>query len=578
MDVNYMLNEQKRLPVGLENFERIIKENYYYVDKTGLIPELIHNGEMVTLFTRPRRFGKTLNMSMLEHFFSIEGDPDLFRGLKVSEDKKLCEEYMGKYPVMSVSLKGINAATYETAFRCTVETIRTVAKNASFLKTSVRLDEDEKKDYYSLLNKDMDEATLFFSLKTLSALLEKHYEKKVILLIDEYDVPLAKAFDNGYYDQMVFLMRNLLEQALKTNNSLQFAVLTGCMRISKESIFTGLNNLKVLSITDERYEEYFGFTDTEVREMLRYYDREDRYEDVKRWYDGYRFGSLEVYCPWDVLNYCDKIKMDTDTFPENYWIHTSSNDAVRRFIQMSDKLTTRREIEKLLAGEELIKEIHQELTYPEMYQSLENVWSLLFMTGYLTQRGRTDTNRYKLAIPNLEIRDIFKTQIMDYFKESVAKDGSTLSRFCEALENGEENLVEEILERYLKRTISIRDTFVRKEKKEHFYHGILLGILGVKEEWGVFSNHEAGEGYSDILIETENSETAILIEVKYAEGGELDLACENALRQIEDKNYDGELRENGIDRILKYGIAFYKKRCRVKLIDGRECYEKPCIK
>ena len=559
-----MVKERKRLPVGLENFEQIINDNYYYVDKTGLISELIRNGGMVNLFTRPRRFGKTLNMSMLEHFFSIERDQSIFEGLEISKDTKLCEEYMGKYPVISISLKGINAATYEDAFDFAVRIMKKVARNVQFLLGSDALSDYDKLEYKELLNNNMSEAAFCGGLKILSELLEKHYGTKVVLLIDEYDVPLAKAFENGYYDQMIFLIRSLLEQALKTNNSLKFAVMTGCMRISKESIFTGLNNLKVLSITDERYDEYFGFTDTEVREMLKYYEIEDHYEEVKNWYDGYQFGSVEVYCPWDVLNYCDKLKDHGDSFPENYWINTSSNDAVRKFIQMSGNLKTKREIETLLAGEEIIKEIHQELVYPEMYQSLENVWSLLFMTGYLTQRGRVDAKRYKLAIPNLEIRDIFETQIMEYFKESVAKDGDTLSRFCDALKNGEETKVGEIFESYLKKTISIRDTFVRKASKENFYHGILLGILGVKEEWYVSSNQESGEGYSDILVETENSETVILIEVKYANDGNLDQACERALQQIEEKKYDEELRENGVDKILKYGIACYRKHCKVK--------------
>ena len=563
-----MVKEKKRLPVGLENFEQIINDNYYYVDKTGLISELIRNGGMVNLFTRPRRFGKTLNMSMLEHFFSIERDQSIYDGLEISKDTKLCEEYMGKYPVISISLKGINAATYEDAFDFAVRIMKKVARNVQFLLGSGALSDYDKLEYKELLNNNMSEAAFCGGLKILSELLEKHYGTKVVLLIDEYDVPLAKAFENGYYDQMIFLIRSLLEQALKTNDSLKFAVMTGCMRISKESIFTGLNNLKVLSITDERYDEYFGFTDTEVREMLKYYEIEDHYEEVKNWYDGYQFGDVEVYCPWDVLNYCDKLKDHEDSFPENYWINTSSNDAVKKFIQMSGNFKTKREIETLLAGEEIIKEIHQELVYPEMYQSLENVWSLLFMTGYLTQRGRVDAKRYKLAIPNLEIRDIFETQIMEYFKESVAKDGDTLSRFCDALKNGEETKVGEIFESYLKKTISIRDTFVRKASKENFYHGILLGILGVKEEWYVSSNQESGEGYSDILVETENSETVILIEVKYANDGNLDQACERALQQIEEKKYDEELRENGVDKILKYGIACYMKLCKVKLADS----------
>lgn len=562
-----MEKEKRRLPVGVENFEQLMEDKYYYVDKTRLVSELLRNGGIVNLFTRPRRFGKTLNMSMLEHFFSIEREQSIFDGLNISKDTKLCEEYMGKYPVIFVSLKGINAKSYDTAFRLTVETIKGVSKKAGFLKTSDKLDDDEKEEYRTLLDKNMDEATLSWSLKTLSELLEKHYETKVILLIDEYDVPLAKAFENGYYDKMAFLIRNLLEQALKTNSSLKFAVMTGCMRISKESIFTGLNNLKVFSITDERFDEYFGFKDTEVKEMLKYYEIEDHYDEIKSWYDGYQFGDTEVYCPWDVLNHIDRIKYKRDILPENYWINTSSNDAVRKFIQMSGNITTKREIEHLLAGEEIVKDIHQELTYPEMYKSLENIWSLLFMTGYLTQRGRIGINRYKLAIPNLEIRDIFKKQILEYFKESVTKDGDTLSRFCNALKKGEEKSVEDIFESYLKKTISIRDTFVRKTLKENFYHGILLGILGVKEEWGVFSNQETGDGYSDILIETENSETAILIELKYANDGNLDQACDRALKQIEGKRYDGELRENGINKILKYGIACYMKRCKVKLAD-----------
>ena len=557
-----MCREKRKLPIGIENFEQIIKDDFYYVDKTGLISELLRNWGMVNLFTRPRRFGKSLNMSMLEHFFSV-GDKSIFDGLKISKDKKLCEEYMGKHPVISISLKGINAASYEAAFELTVKTIKGAVQKAGFLKMSDKLGEDEKKEYRAILDENMSEATLFWSLKNLSELLEKHYETKVILLIDEYDVPLAKAFENGYYDKMVFLIRNLLEQTLKTNNSLKFAVMTGCMRISKESIFTGLNNLKVLSITDERFDEYFGFTDEDVKEMLRYYDREDHYEEMRNWYDGYRFGSTDVYCPWDVLNHCDKIKENAAAFPENYWVHTSSNEAVKKIIQMSGNITTKREIERLLAGEEIVKEIRQELTYQEMYQSVENIWSLLFMTGYLTQRQRLDASHYKLAIPNLEVRDIFKTQIMEYFKEGVAKDGDTLKQLCDALKGGDAEKVERLFEGYLKKTISIRDTFVEKSLKENFYHGILLGILGVKEDWGVFSNRETGDGYSDIMIETEDSEMGIIIEIKYAGDGNLLNACEKALKQVEETKYEETLLENGVEKILKYGIACYMKHCKV---------------
>ena len=558
-----MCREKRKLPIGIENFEQIIKDDFYYVDKTGLISGLLRNWGMVNLFTRPRRFGKSLNMSMLEHFFSVEGDKSIFDGLKISKDKKLCEEYMGKHPVISISLKGINAASYEAAFELTVKTIKGAVQKAGFLKMSDKLDEDEKKEYRAILDENMSEATLFWSLKNLSELLEKHYETKVILLIDEYDVPLAKAFENGYYDKMVFLIRNLLEQTLKTNNSLKFAVMTGCMRISKESIFTGLNNLKVLSITDEHFDEYFGFTDEDVKEMLRYYDREDHYEEMRNWYDGYRFGSTDVYCPWDVLNHCDKIKENAAAFPENYWVHISSNEAVKKIIQMSGNITTKREIERLLAGEEIVKEIRQELTYQEMYQSVENIWSLLFMTGYLTQRQRLDASHYKLAIPNLEVRDIFKTQIMEYFKEGVAKDGDTLKQLCDALKGGDAEKVERLFEGYLKKTISIQDTFVKKSLKENFYHGILLGILGVKEDWGVFSNRETGDGYSDIMIETEDSEMGIIIEIKYAGDGNLLNACEKALKQVEETKYEETLLENGVEKILKYGIACYMKHCKV---------------
>ena len=562
-----MGEEKKRLPVGLENFEQIIKDNYYYVDKTGLISELLRNGGMVNLFTRPRRFGKTLNMSMLEYFFSIEGDKSIFDGLEILKDPKLCDEYMGKYPVISVSLKGINAAAYEGAFDFAVQIMQRAAEAFQFLCDSECLSEHDKEAYKKLLDSNMSEAVFCSGLRRLSELLAKHYGTKVILLIDEYDVPLAKAFANGYYDQMVFLIRNLLEQALKTNSSLKLAVLTGCMRISKESIFTGLNNFTTFTIADVDFDEYFGFTDQEVRDLLTYYECADKYESIKEWYDGYRFGNVDVYCPWDVVSYLRSLRTNREAIPQNYWITTSSNAEVKEFIRQSKNLTTKREIERLMAGESITKTIHPELTYKEMYESIENIWSVLFATGYLTQSGQVDARKFKLRIPNLEIRDIFKTQIMEYFKESVAKDGDMLGRFCKALKNGEEKKVEDIFESYLKKTISIRDTFVRKEMKENFYHGILLGILGIKEEWGVFSNQETGEGYSDILIETENSEMAILIEVKYAHDENLDQACEKALKQVEERKYDEELRENGVDKILKYGIACYMKRCKVKLAE-----------
>ena len=558
---------KKKLPIGIENFEEIRKEDFYYIDKTGLIIELLHNWGAVNLFTRPRRFGKSLNMSMLEHFFSLDGDKSIFNGLKISKETALCEEYMGKYPVVSISLKGMDALNFERAFRMGARAVRRTAGEVQYLLESDKLSESDKLEYQSLLDSNMDESTFCDSLRILSEMLEKHHNTKVILLIDEYDVPLAKAHANGYYDQMISLIRSLLGEALKTNNSLKLAVLTGCLRISKESIFTGLNNLKVRSVTDVRFDEYFGFTDTEVKTLLEYYGYPDSYDVAKKWYDGYHFGNVDVYCPWDVLNYCDSLLDDKEAQPENYWINTSSNDAVKRFIQESANYAAKREIESLVAGEVITKEIHQELTYPEVYQTIDNIWSLLFTTGYLTQRGKAEGRQMKLAIPNLEIRDIYVTQIMEFFKENVREDGDTLNRFCDALRNEDTENVEKIFTEYLRKTISIRDTAVKKEMKENFYHGVLLGILGVKNRWGISSNREMGEGYADILVEPDTGDMGIIIEVKYAHDGDLDGACKEALKQIEYTKYEDSLEDDGIENILKYGIACYKKRCRVMLAE-----------
>ena len=558
---------KKKLPIGIENFEEIRKEDFYYIDKTGLIIELLHNWGAVNLFTRPRRFGKSLNMSMLEHFFSLDGDKSIFNGLEISKETALCEEYMGKYPVVSISLKGMDALNFERAFRMGARAVRRTAGEVQYLLESDKLSESDKLEYQSLLDSNMDESTFCDSLRILSEMLEKHHNTKVILLIDEYDVPLAKAHANGYYDQMISLIRSLLGEALKTNNSLKLAVLTGCLRISKESIFTGLNNLKVRSVTDVRFDEYFGFTDTEVKTLLEYYGYPDSYDVAKKWYDGYHFGNVDVYCPWDVLNYCDSLLDDKEAQPENYWINTSSNDAVKRFIQESANYAAKREIESLVAGEVITKEIHQELTYPEVYQTIDNIWSLLFTTGYLTQRGKAEGRQMKLAIPNLEIRDIYVTQIMEFFKENVREDGDTLNRFCDALRNEDTENVEKIFTEYLRKTISIRDTAVKKEMKENFYHGVLLGILGVKNRWGISSNREMGEGYADILAEPDTGDMGIIIEVKYAHDGDLDAACREALKQIEYTRYEDDLEDDGVENILKYGIACYKKRCKVMLAE-----------
>ena len=524
---------KKKLPIGIENFEKLRLENFYYIDKTGLIRELLNNWGEVNLFTRPRRFGKTLNMSMLENFFSLDGDKSIFDGLEISKETALCEEYMGKYPVVSISLKGIDAWSYETAYQMAVRVIIDAAAKFYFLLDSEKLNAHDKAEYQKLLDDTMNEGMFGSSLKLLSGMLEKHYGTKVILLIDEYDVPLAKSHANGYYDQMISLIRSLLGEALKTNSSLKFAVLTGCLRISKESILTGLNNLKVRSVTDVRFDEYFGFTDMEVKTLLQYYGYPDSYDVAKKWYDGYHFGNVDVYCPWDVLNYCDSLLDDKEAQPENYWINTSSNDAVKRFIQESANYTTKREIESLIAGEVITKEIHQELTYPEIYQTIDNIWSLLFTTGYLTQRGKAEGRQMKLAIPNLEIRDIFVTQIMEFFRENVREDGDTLNCFCDALQNKDAENVEKIFNDYLRKTISIRDTAVRTGMKENFYHGVLLGILSVKNRWGISSNREMGEGYADILAEPDTGDMGIIIEVKYAHDGDLDEACKEALKQIE---------------------------------------------
>lgn len=552
------------LPIGVDNFEKLIKNNYYYVDKTPMIADLLRDRGEVNLFTRPRRFGKSLNMSMMESFFSLNTDKSVFEGLKISEEKNLCAEHMGKYPVISISLKEAYADGYDLAFREVAGEIVNCARKFYYLKESDRLIPEDREAYCALLKEEMDASTLFKSLLTLSQLLEKHHGQKVIILIDEYDVPLAKADEYGYYDQMILLVRKLMSYCLKSNSSLQFAVLTGCMRVSKESIFTGLNNLRVLSISDVRFDEYFGFTDADVREMLAYYTLSGRYETVREWYDGYRFGNVNVYCPWDVINYCDRLLSDPDAEPENFWINSSGNDVVRRFIQCGKNAAVKNEIEKLVNGEAIEKTISQELTYPELYDSVENIWSVLFTTGYLTQKGRIGGNRFRLVIPNQEVRQIYIIQILQFFKENVRGDGQTLNRFCSALEKGDAPEVERCFDTYLKRSISIRDTASPRPMKENFYHGILIGILGIREDWVISSNRESGEVYSDIMVETEDSELAVIIEIKYAEDGDLDAACRKALRQIADRHYGEDLEEE-YRNVLKYGIACYKKRCRVML-------------
>ena len=556
-----------KLPVGIENFEEIRRNRFYYVDKTKLIEQLVETGGKVTLFTRPRRFGKTLNMSMLRSFFETGSDASLFDGLYIAENKALCEEYMGKYPVIFLSLKSVEGLNFEDARYRMIELISIEAERFGFLADSEHLSENERERYKAMISlhngtNAMDEKVLISSLRILSQLLYKHFGKKTVILIDEYDVPLDKAFQNGFYQEMVSLIRGLFGMALKTNDYLQFAVLTGCLRITKESIFTGLNNFKVLSILDSRFDEQFGFTDCEVKKILEDYHLESHFEETKEWYDGYHFGKVDIYCPWDVINYVDQLKYDPAAIPQDFWSNSSGNAIVRRLIDKAD-VSAKNEVERLIAGESIEKDVALELTYDEIDKSIENLWSVLFTTGYLTHTGRTEAGKYRLVIPNREVRNLFVKKIREWFLDVSRNDGKTLEELCNAFVNKDTEKIEQIFGDYLWNTISIRDTAVAKEKKENFYHGILLGLLGYKSSWLIKSNAESGTGYSDILVEVPTNRTGIVIELKYAENGDMDAACEDALRQIEEKNYVAKLKQDGMRNFIRYGIACFKKDCRV---------------
>ncbi len=565
-----MEQNRKFLPIGLDDFAELRKEGCYYVDKTELIRKLCESRAEATVFTRPRRFGKTLNMSMLANFFAIGADKSLFRGLEITKDTELCEKYMGKYPVIFLTLKEIDADNYDAAFERAAILIKDTAKKFIFLRDSKKLDEYDRESFAELLNTKMSEGTLCHSLKLLSELLKKHYGKKTILLIDEYDVPLSKAHAHGYYEKMLSVIRGLLGAALKTNPSLKFAVLTGCLRISKESIFTGLNNLLTLSVSDERCEEFFGFTDGQVRDLLRYYDLSDHYDELKEWYDGYRFGKARLYCPWDVLNQCDALLTNPAKKPQNHWINSSGNDAVKKIIEKADA-STKRDIETLVAGGTIEKEITENLTYPEIYDNVNNLWSLLYMTGYLTSREtKEDTydngRKMTLAIPNREVRDVYVEQIQTWFDKIVRGDTTDLDRFYDALTDGDAATVEKLFNDYLRKTISIRDTGTRAEQQENFYHGLLLGIMSATGKMSVLSNREAGAGYADILAKSADAATGIVIEMKYARDGDFDRACADALGQIEKMRYaDAFDRTDDVNvlKIRKYGIACRGKVCRV---------------
>ena len=562
------MDNKLMLPTGIEDFKEIRTDGYYYVDKTALIEQVLDKRSKVTLFTRPRRFGKTLNMSMLRYFFETGTDSKLFNGLYISQNAELCEKYMGKYPVIAISLKGVDADSYTKAKAQIIKIINREARRHRFLLKSENLDSFDKELLTQLLSRQMEEDTITSSLQELTEVLEAHFSKKVVVLIDEYDVPLAKAYENGYYDKMVLLIRNLFGNVLKTNDSLAFAVLTGCLRIAKESIFTGLNNFKVYSITNTEFDETFGFTNEEVRKMLVYYGLDSHFEEVKAWYDGYRFGNADVYCPWDVVNYCEDHKKNTNAELQNYWMNTSGNEVIQHFVDsMNDPhMLTKSELELLVSGDTVVKQVDEMITYKELYSNIDNMWSTLFMTGYLTQRGKEPDGRYHLAIPNREICDCMVRRVLALFKRSVSQNQELLRSFCNAMLSSDASTMEHALTEYMGKTISIRDSFA-KSIRENFYHGLLIGILGSQGAWKATSNKESGDGFSDILIEVNEDDLRIgmVLELKYSKTeNALDKECDDALQQIEDKNYDKELREKGYTKILKYGIAFYHKKCRVK--------------
>lgn len=562
------MNRQLKLPVGIENFQEIRQLGFYYVDKTKMIEHLLSQWGKVNLFTRPRRFGKTLNMSMLRYFFEIGTDPTLFDGLFISQNKELCETYLGKFPVVFLSLKNVDGLTFEEARYRLTELIAKEAERFGFLADSDRLSENEKKMYQALTalsdgRYTMDELLLVSAIQTISQLLYRHYGQKIILLMDEYDVPLDKAFQHGYYREMVSLIRGMFGQALKTNDFLYFAVLTGCLRVSKESIFTGLNNFKVLASTDARFDEYFGFTDEEVKTLLAAYHLESHMEETKEWYDGYHFGNADIYCPWDVISHVDRLCGEPTAAPQAYWINTSGNDLVKRFIEKADK-TTRDEIEALIAGELIEKPIRLELTYDEIDNSINNLWSVLFTTGYLTQAGRTEQGDYRLRIPNKEVREVYKLQIQEWFRDTVLQDTEPIRAFLQAFTDGNAKEIEARLTKILGNMISILDTKARDEEKEIFYHGVLLGLLRCNFDWSVKSNVEAGDGFADIIVEPESPDAGIIVELKYSQTfSGLESACERALAQIRDRRYAEYLKGEGRNEILACGIAFCKKRCRV---------------
>lgn len=557
-----------KLPVGIEDFQEIRRNGFYYIDKTGLIEQLLDSWGKVNLFTRPRRFGKSLNMSMLRYFFEIGTDKTLFDGLHILQRKDLCDEYMGRFPVVFLTLKDVDGLTFEKATNKLIKIVALEAERFIFLKNSDKLTDNEKQRYCALVKMQdgkyaMDEDTLESALQTLSELLYRHYGQKVVILVDEYDVPLDKAYQNGYYKEMVSMIRSLFGEALKTNEFLQFAVLMGCLRVSRESIFTGLNNFKIFSITDARFDEQFGFTEDEVGKMLKDYHLEEHMAEMKEWYDGYHFGDADIYCPWDVINRVDDLCDTPEAKPKCYWINSSGNALVKRFVSIANR-TTQDEIEHLIAGEPIEKSVRLDLTYDEIDKSIDNIWSVLFTTGYLTQADMTEQGAYKLVIPNKEVRTVYISQIQEWFKQKIADNTEQMAHFWKAIEDGNAEIIEQYLNQTLSNTISVFDTKASEMEKENSYHTFLAGMLTGNTDWVVKSNVEAGEGFVDIIIKPQNPDDGIIFELKYSkEASGLDKACERAIKQIRDRRYSEYLKNDGRHNMIFYGIAFYKKRCKV---------------
>ncbi|MCL1809286.1 MAG: ATP-binding protein [Clostridiales bacterium] len=557
----------QRLPVGADIFESLRKQDCYYVDKTNFIRDLLLNCGTVNLFTRPRRFGKTLNMTMLKAFFEAGADHrDIFYGLDIMKEQSICDRYMNRYPVVFLSLKSVQGRTFDDAMRRVASQVSYECDRLAFLEESQMIDQDNCCDFTALKTQTATRQQLEDSLKFLSSMLKKHYGQKAILLVDEYDVPLDKAFHNGYYDDMVDFMRIFLGEAFKTNEALEFAVVTGCLRISKESIFTGVNNLKINTITNKLHGEHFGFTDSEVRKLLEDYSLSFAYDDLRKWYNGYRFGSTDVYCPWDIVNHVSELRVDPGIEPKSYWNNTSSNEMVKLFVGMADS-TTRSEIEDLVAGKPVAKAVNETLTYGELGKSIDNLWGVLFLTGYLTRTQAPKDARSKLdelVIPNLEVREIFIEKIRDWFAEQLNETSirNELVRLYRAFFDGDCGAIEEVLQNQLRTTISYFDDY------ESYYHGFLTGILIGCADWSVKSNREAGDGRCDLLITKNDGTIGIVIEIKHAkEQKNIPSMCENALKQIEEKSYRDVFLASGVKHVRLYGVAFWKKTCKVQSIE-----------